>query len=50
MTRSEAYTRLAKLMEMSVDDCHIANMTAEQCRRVVTLSLKLALDQQQGAW
>lgn len=37
MTRKEAYHRLRKAMEMTVDECHMSYMTEKQAKAVVSL-------------
>lgn len=38
MRRSEAYARLAALMRVPPDQCHIALFDEEQCRQVIELA------------
>ena len=44
MTRTEAYRRLAELMDIPIEECHIGEFTLEQCERVESLCREGVLD------
>ena len=41
MSRTKAYTQLAKAMGLSPSDCHMKQMTAEQAKRVPAIAQQL---------
>lgn len=49
MNRREAYSRLAELMGLAVEDTHIGMFDVEQCKKVIMLTKPQIFDERKSA-